>query len=103
MIKQGTNKPIIIVLDAEPVDIAVTLHNEITTLKHWNIADLIASEDGKTFTAGYTQQESSAWEEGPCEIEVRWTDSDGIVHKREISENIEWTKDNTVLATESET
>lgn len=103
MIKQGTNKPIIIVLDAEPVDIAVTLHNEITTLKHWNMADLTAGEDGHTFRADYTQQESAAWEEGPCEIEIRWTDADGIVHKREISENVEWTKDQTVLATEEET
>lgn len=97
MIKQGTNKPITIQFQHTPEDISVTLHNEIETLKHWDMADLLTDEDELLYTAPITQEESFAWEEGPCEIEIRWEDEDGIIHKRIVRENIEWTMDSTVL------
>lgn len=96
MIKQGTNKPIILTFETAPTDLSVTLHNEIQVLKHWAMADMI-SHNGTMLEAPVTQEESFAWEEGPCEIEVRWTDADGIVMKRVIRENIEHTTDDTVL------
>ena len=103
MIKQGTNKPIKISFEIEPRSISVTLHNEIATLKHWGEPDLV-TDDRLTFYAPVTQAESSAWEEGPCEIEIRWVDGsgskEGIVQKRVIREDIERTMDDTVLETE---
>ena len=103
MIRQGSNKPIVVTFEVEPEDISITLHNEISVLKHWSLddPDLTASEDGLTYTASYTQEESFGWEEGPCSIEIRWMDSDGnnagIVQKKTIHEVIEHTVDQTVI------
>lgn len=77
MIIQGSNEPIRITFDVVPLDVSVTLSNEIEILKHWDMANLTCSSDNLVFSAPFTQEESMAWEEGPCEIIVRWTDSTG--------------------------
>jgi hypothetical protein len=103
MIKQGSNEPIVITFDVQPADISVTLHNEIATLKHWNKDDLTPNEDGLSYSAPYTQEESLEWEEGPCEIQVRWVDSagdyKGKVQSITLREIIEHSGDTTILDT----
>jgi len=104
MINQGSNDPITIVCDVIPIDISVTLHNEIEILKHWAKDDLIASEDRLTYTAPISQEESMAWEEGPCEVEVRWVDRSGdnagIVQTEVLRDYIQYQQDQSVLDTE---
>lgn len=101
MIKQGTNNPITIIFTYTPTDVSVALVNEIQTLKHWAMDDLVDAGDGLTFTCPISQEESMQWEEGPCVVEVRWVDSEGdkagIVQKRVIHEYIEYTRDTEIL------
>ena len=103
MIKQGSNQPITITFDVHPADVSVSLVNEIATLKHWDMADLIPSSDGISYSAPYTQEESLEWEEGPCEIQVRWVDSAGdykdTVQSITLREVIEHSGDTTILDT----
>ena len=97
MIIQGGNSPITIGFDAAPIDISVALVNEIAILKQWNLADL-DTEFGLEYDAPITQQESQQWEEGPCWIEVKWTDSEGTVQQiRQKDEIIRWT-DGTIVS-----
>lgn len=103
MIRQGSNEPITITFDIQPADISVSLVNEITTLKHWDMQDLVADPDGISYSAPYTQEESLEWEEGPCEIQVRWVDSAGDykdkVQHIVLREVIEHSGDTTILDT----
>lgn len=103
MIKQGSNEPISITFDVIPVDISVTLSNEIRIMKHWNKSDLQVSEDGLVYKATYSQEESLEWDEGPCEIQVRWVDGsgdrEGTVQHTVLREVIEHSPDTTILET----
>lgn len=103
MIRQGSNEPIVITFDVPPSDISVSLVNEIITLKHWDKNDLVSSEDELSYSAPYTQEESLEWEEGPCEIQVRWIDGSGDYSGRvqcvTLREVIEHSGDTTILDT----
>lgn len=106
MIRQGTNKPIVMNFIVAPTDIVVTLHNEIEVLKRWDVTDMTQDETGLIWTAPVEQAESKGWEEGPCEIEIRWVPSEGdkagIVQKHVIRETIEHTTDGTELQVDVE-
>lgn len=103
MIRQGSNEPIVITFDTLPADVSVTLCNEIQTLKHWDMEGLIPSSDGISYRAPYLQEESLEWEEGPCEIHVRWVDADGdhkgVVQHIVLREVIEHSGDTEILDT----
>ena len=100
MIIQGTNNPITIIFTDTPTDVSVALVNEIQTLKHWAMADLVDAGDGLTFTCPISQEESFGWEEGPCWVEVSWTDADGVKSHERASEYIDFWHDKTILAEE---
>ena len=101
MIVQGSNTPITVTFDVQPADVEITLHNEIEILKQWDYEELVFDETGLVCKATYTQDESLQWEEGPCEIEVRWIDATGDfageVQTQRRRELIEWSKDQTIL------
>lgn len=101
MIIQGSNEPITVTFDIIPADVSITLHNEIQTFKQWNTEELYVSDDGLTYTAPIDQLESYSWEEGPCEIQVRWMDSTGdmagIVQTAILRDSIIYSRDQEIL------
>lgn len=100
MIIQGTNIPITITFTDTPLDVSVVLVNEIETIKHWTMADMVDSGDGLTYQCPITQAESFLWEEGPCWIEVEWTDENGTKQHEKSRDDIIYRKDKTVLEEE---
>lgn len=98
MIMQGGNTPITVTFDERPKDVTVTLYNEIQILKQWIMPELYFDSTGTICTANYAQEESSEWEEGPCEIEIRWTDSSGTVHTKITRDLICYSADKTILS-----
>ena len=100
MIIQGTNNPITITFTETPIDVSVALVDEIHTIKRWNMADLVDSGDALTYTCPISQEESMSWEEGPCWIEVSWTESDGSKHFERSRDDIRFWQDKTVLTEE---
>ena len=100
MIIQGTNIPITITFTETPLDVSVALVNEIQIFKRWAMADMVDTGDGLTYQCPITQTESFQWEEGPCWIEVEWTDENGTKQHEKSRDDIIYRKDKTVLEEE---
>jgi len=79
MIIQGGNEPIRIIFDEPPSNVSLILANEILTYKHWDAGDFIVSNDGKEYEAPIEQSESRSWEEGRCQLQLKWMDGEGVV------------------------
>lgn len=84
MIVQGSNDPIRITFDSEPADVSVTIGNEIRIFKSWSFEDLNRDmdEEGYTYEAPIYQEESLDFDEGPCVIEVKWTELGNVQFAR---------------------
>ena len=97
MIRQGSNQPIVVTFTSAPESVSINLCNEIRDMKHWSLTDLEPGTDELEYIARYPQEESMGWDEGPCRIEIRWTDSDGIIHREIRHDYISYTQDKTIL------
>lgn len=100
MIIQGSNTPVLIDVFREDVtDMSVSLRVPGAEVKHWGLDDLTVDDSG-LMVAPITQEESMAWEDGECTIEIKWTDVDGNTNFAIIKEHIVKWGDRTLLSEE---
>ena len=99
MIIQGSNEPIYLIFDDVndlPIDIAISLRNELTEFKHWGMGDITVED--MTYIAPISQAESLNWPEGPCVVEAKWMDSYGNTIFMPVRTRIARWDDKTILS-----
>ena len=101
MIIQGSNNPITVTFqdinDVPGSSMSISLRNEIAELAHWSYDNLEVSEDGLTLSAPITQEQSMAWPQGPCVIEIKWLEVNGGTMFARVRDYIGPWRDGTIL------
>lgn len=83
---QGSNLPLTfdIVDDIDIESIRITLWHCKSKLKTWERNDINIDLENKILLAPLTQKETIRFPAGEATVEVKWTDSEGIIHLSDI-------------------
>lgn len=83
---QGSNLPLTfdIVHEVDIKSIRITLWHCRSKLKTWEKDDVEIDLENKVLTAPLTQKETLRFPAGEATVEVKWMDSEGIVHLSDV-------------------